>query len=57
MLFQAQLREWGLLNESDVNQMEVDIAAEIEDAVRFAESSPWEPVENLLHDVQGQATP
>lgn len=49
--FQARLRERGLLKEDDVAAMEAAIAAEIEDAVQFAESSSWEPVEDLLKDV------
>ena len=57
VLFQARLKEWGHLTESDIQQVEAEVAAEIEDAVRFAESSPWEPVENLLRDVQGEITP
>jgi len=31
--------------------METAIAQEIEKAVAFAESGPWEPVEDLLKDV------
>jgi pyruvate dehydrogenase E1 component alpha subunit len=57
LLFQIRLREWGILTESDLARVEVEVGAEIEEAVRFAEVSPWEPAENLLDDVQGRAAP
>ena len=49
--FQARLRRQGLLAENDIADLEKAIAAEIAEAVQFAESSPWEPVENLTKDV------
>jgi pyruvate dehydrogenase E1 component alpha subunit len=49
--FQARLREQGQLTDDDVTKMEASIAAEIEEAVQFAETSPWEPVEDLTKDV------
>jgi pyruvate dehydrogenase E1 component alpha subunit len=52
LLFQARLKDAGLLTESERAAMEAEVEAEIEEAVRFAESSPWEPVEDLLNDVQ-----
>jgi len=54
-LFEARLREWKLVNESDLAGIETEVGAEIEEAVGFAEASPREPVEDLLKDVQGQA--
>jgi hypothetical protein len=33
------------------------VAAEIEAAIQFAESSPPEPVEDLLKDVEGPVEP
>jgi pyruvate dehydrogenase E1 component alpha subunit len=56
VLFQAQLREWKLLNDSDLSKMEAELSAELEEAVRFAESSSLEPVEDLLKDVEGPVT-
>jgi len=32
-------------------EMESAVAAEIEEAVRFAETGPWEPIEDLLKGV------
>jgi TPP-dependent pyruvate/acetoin dehydrogenase alpha subunit len=57
LLFKSRLREWGLLTESDVAQIESEISAEVNEAVRFAETSPVEPVEDLLKDVCAQVKP
>jgi pyruvate dehydrogenase E1 component alpha subunit len=48
---QARLRDQGLLSDSDVAALEASIAAELAEAVLFAEASPWEPVEDLTKDV------
>jgi TPP-dependent pyruvate/acetoin dehydrogenase alpha subunit len=55
-LFQSQLKQWKLLAESDTARIEAEVEAEIDEAIRFAEASPWEPIEQLLNDVQGRAT-
>ena len=55
LLFQAQLREWKLLTDSDAARIEAEVSAEIDEAVRFAEAEPWEPAEHLLNDVEGRA--
>lgn len=49
--FAAHLRERGLLSDNDLGNLEAAIATELADAVQFAETSPWEPVEDLLKDV------
>jgi TPP-dependent pyruvate/acetoin dehydrogenase alpha subunit len=54
LLFQAQLKEWKLLTDSDAARIEEEVSAEIDEAVRFAEAGPWEPAEQLLNDVQEQ---
>lgn len=54
MLFESKLREQGLLTDSDIARIQSEVDAEIEEAVRFAESSPREPVEHLLNDVESQ---
>ncbi len=56
-LFERKLRELGLLADPDLARVESEIGAEIDDAVRFAEASPQEPVADLLKDVQARATP
>jgi len=53
LLFQFRLRQWGLLTDADLAQMEAEIAAEVDEAVRFAEASEPEPVADLLKDVHG----
>ncbi len=49
--YSESLKRDGLLTDADVQRIEAGIAAELDDAIRFAEESPWEPVENLLTDV------
>jgi len=49
--FSDSLKRDGLLTDADVQRIEAGIAAELDDAIRFAEESPWEPAENLLTDV------
>jgi len=53
--FMARLREWGLLSEPDLAQMEREIDGEIQAAVRTAENGEWEPASDLLKDVQALA--
>ena len=48
---QQVMREAGLLRPEDLDSIEAAAAKEIEEAVAFAEASPWEPVEDLLRDV------
>jgi pyruvate dehydrogenase E1 component alpha subunit/2-oxoisovalerate dehydrogenase E1 component len=45
------LREAGALRPEDVERLEAAVAREIDEAVAFAEASPWEPVQDLLRDV------
>ena len=46
-----KLRSWleqtGMLHAAEVETIEADIAAEIDNAVAFAEAGTWEPVEDL----------
>lgn len=42
-------REW--LNDESLASVEADVAAEVSQAVSFAETGPWEPVEDLTKDV------
>ena len=50
-VFARRLREWGLLADADLAALEKDVAAEVAEAVAFAEAGPWEPVEDLTKDV------
>lgn len=56
-LFETRLGQLGLLSPADLAGLEAEVGAEINEAVRFAEESPWEPLEKLLEDVYGPATP
>jgi len=49
--FEQYLRGKGLLHNTDVEKTETAIAAEIAEAVAFAEAGPWEPMEDLARDV------
>jgi pyruvate dehydrogenase E1 component alpha subunit len=49
--FEQYLRGNGLLHDADVEKTEAAIAAEIAEAVAFAETGPWEPIEDLRKDV------
>jgi pyruvate dehydrogenase E1 component alpha subunit/2-oxoisovalerate dehydrogenase E1 component len=46
-LLSRVLQEQGLLDEGDLKQLERDVAAEIEEAVAFAEAGTWEPLADL----------
>jgi pyruvate dehydrogenase E1 component alpha subunit len=51
--FQGWLLENGLIHREDVDEIEARVAAEIAEAVDFAEKGTWEPVETLTHHVLG----
>lgn len=50
----SQLREASLLTDADLSALEVKIAAEIDEAVAFAENGEWEPLQDLTKDVYTQ---
>ncbi len=50
-LFEAGLRSAGFLDDADLSAIEEGVAAEIDEAVAFAEAGSWEPVDDLLRDV------
>jgi pyruvate dehydrogenase E1 component alpha subunit len=50
----ARLRERGEIDDILVGELEGEIAAEIEDAVAFAEAGTWEPVEELTRFVYAE---
>jgi pyruvate dehydrogenase E1 component alpha subunit len=49
--FVAWLKQLRTIHDSDIAAIETDVAATIDEAVSFSEAAPWEPVEDLLHDV------
>jgi pyruvate dehydrogenase E1 component alpha subunit len=55
-LLTERLRDWGYLNDVELAEQEAGVAAEVAEAVVFAEAGPWEPVEDLLKDVSTPVT-
>jgi pyruvate dehydrogenase E1 component alpha subunit len=55
MLCRTRLEAQGLLSASDWAALEREVAAELDEAVAFAEAGPLEPVEDLLKDVSTPA--
>ena len=53
----AQLKQEGLLSDSDLEAAEREVAAEIADAVAFAEAGTWEPLEDLERFVYSERRP
>jgi pyruvate dehydrogenase E1 component alpha subunit len=47
VLFEAECRERGLLDDADMAAIAAQADAEVADAVAFAEAAEWEPVEEL----------
>ena len=47
VLLEAELREGALLDDAELERIEQEVAAEIDDAVAFAEEAELEPVEDL----------
>ena len=55
--FQGWLLENGLIHQSDIDEMETSINAEIDAAVSFSEAGTWEPLETLTKHVLGDPPP
>ena len=56
-LHAARLRAQGALDDDALAEIERDVAAEIADAVAFAEAGSLEPVEELTRFVYSERTP
>jgi pyruvate dehydrogenase E1 component alpha subunit len=54
---EARLRARGLLDDAGMAALEASVAAEIEEAVAFADAGALEPVTDLLRDVYAEVTP
>lgn len=52
--FGNRMRERNMLEEKQMVDLETAVATTVAEAVTFAESGPWEPVENLLQDVHSR---
>jgi pyruvate dehydrogenase E1 component alpha subunit len=57
VIFQASLREQALISDDDIKSLEDDIAAELVQAVEFAEAGTPEPVEDLARFVYSERRP
>lgn len=55
--FTAWLRERQWLDDDELSAIESSVAAEVSEAVFFAEAGPWEPVEYLTKDVYTPVLP
>jgi len=53
----ALLKQQGLISDADVDQIERDVAKELDDAVAYAEAGTWEPVEDLERFVYSERRP
>jgi pyruvate dehydrogenase E1 component alpha subunit len=51
LTFTARLRGQGHIDDALITKLEAEIRGEIDDAVRFAENSPWEAVDTLTRFV------
>jgi pyruvate dehydrogenase E1 component alpha subunit len=49
-----QLKNEALMNDAEFTQIEREVAAEIDDAVAFAEAGSWEPIEDLTRFVYSE---
>jgi pyruvate dehydrogenase E1 component alpha subunit len=49
--FEALLCEGGVLADTDLTALESEIAAELDEAIAFAEAGSFEPIEDLVKDV------
>jgi pyruvate dehydrogenase E1 component alpha subunit len=56
-LFVERTRGCGLLADPDLASLEASVAAEVGEAVAFAEGAPWEAVEDLTKDVYTAVAP
>jgi len=54
LLLTERLRQLGVVDDKALDALEHEVAAEIEAAVAFAESSAWEPVETLTRHVMSE---
>jgi TPP-dependent pyruvate/acetoin dehydrogenase alpha subunit len=51
------LRAEGSLSDADLELIENEVAAEVTDAVNFAEAGTWEPIEDLTRFVYSEGKP
>ncbi|WP_342240817.1 pyruvate dehydrogenase (acetyl-transferring) E1 component subunit alpha [Inquilinus sp. OTU3971] len=52
--FQGWLEQNAIIHPQDLERIEADVAAEIADAIAFAEAATWEPIEDLTRFVHAE---
>jgi len=57
VLFEARLREAGLLEDADLERLEREVREELDRAVQAAEAGEWESVDDLARDVVAREVP
>ena len=57
MLYENRLREKRLLNDQQIEKMTDEVKAIVDDAVKFAESSPHPDVAELYTDILAERYP
>ncbi|GIU94491.1 MAG: pyruvate dehydrogenase E1 component subunit alpha [Gaiellaceae bacterium] len=57
VLFEERLRAAELISDGDLEELEAAVAAELDEAIAFADAAPIEPVEDLLKDVTTPRSP
>ncbi len=55
--YEARLRAAGVIDDAAKATLEAEVGREVEDAVAFAESSPWESVDTLTRHVYSEPGP
>lgn len=57
VLYEQRLKEKGLINEAQVDAMSEEIASEVNEAVKLADSDPFPPLEDRFNDVLAEQYP
>ena len=55
--FVQKLRDQNFLDDEEMEALEARVAAEVQEAVDFAEAGTWEPVEDLTRFVYSERSP
>jgi TPP-dependent pyruvate/acetoin dehydrogenase alpha subunit len=56
-VFGQLLKDQGLIDDAELEAIEREVAAEVDEAVAFAEAGTWEPVEDLTRFVYSERRP
>lgn len=56
-LYENRLRSRGLIDDATVEQLEIEVRAIVDDAVRFADASPHPEIETMYQDILAEQYP